>query len=671
MKKIILLTFVIIGLTIINSCKKNKEQEPIPTTVPNKDVTAEKTNVKTYEIINIIAHENLANKYNATFGTATIELLKTSDSTLTFYVPDIAEGEANLKFELATIKFSITKTPEVNPNQLVTDLLLRYDSRISAFSPLTPEEEAEIDSMEIFSGEIKKVFNSLTEEQKRQTALFYEANKEVFKSFSDNVFSRLDAPNSFKQSYNQSDCPKTNYKSFYDCTSANLSTSYSEFKETSKAFVGMISMATVAGGVGLKLSAFGPLAWGATAFGVALPMGVAVYLGAAEVWPVWVKLKNNTYDYLKAPWIFSEELFNNINTEFSNESYADLNLDAGFRTLNSGDGDATPNTGKFIKSLSSLNNYWEKVSSLFGKLPPFQTIKNNVTLTKDEITISNISNPNVQYQGNIGQSVRFKSLSGNEEIFNYKITVSKEGFVEEKTMAGKILAAESIEISSITVFPNKLFSNETSGFIHSNSIDLEINVLGTPKEFAIVPNSRTPLENDWISTIPIQNKITYNYQASFNDMTSPGVWDLIVYIKSGGKITNKPFKVRYTTIVPHISVIDNAGTTTSAVSGIPSSLVITDVFIHTYIAYYEELLGQCSATNSFSSLTMMYKNGTGNGIAPFPSKTYGRVRFYDIDGTLIEELSPAPFAFYKRRCVSKGDNMYHLKIAYAEICYSN
>ena len=238
-------------------------------------------------------------------------------------------------------------------------------------------------------------------------------------------------------------------------------------------------------------------------------------------------------------------------------------------------------------------------------------------------------------------------------------------------MAGKILAAESIEISSITVFPNKLFSNETSGFIHSNSIDLEINVLGTPKEFAIVPNSRTPLENDWISTIPIQNKITYNYQASFNDMTSPGVWDLIVYIKSGGKITNKPFKVRYTTIVPHISVIDNAGTTTSAVSGIPSSLVITDVFIHTYIAYYEELLGQCSATNSFSSLTMMYKNGTGNGIAPFPSKTYGRVRFYDIDGTLIEELSPAPFAFYKRRCVSKGDNMYHLKIAYAEICYSN
>lgn len=435
-----LLLLLFIGTAAIYSgCKKEKPEDNNPGTTNNNGITAEKTNVKTFEIINLKVNQTLSDKYNATFGSTAIELLKTSDSTLTFYVPDVTEGAYALKFELADINFNVTKTPEVNADQLVSVLFQNFDTKVSELNPVTNEEKSEVDSMNIFKQEILKVFNSLTEEQKRQTALFYEANKEVFKSFSDNVQNNFDAPTSLGK---QSDCPRTDYKTFYDCTSANLANSYSNFKSSSREFVRMIAMAGAMGGVALKMSALGPVALGITAVGMSLPLSMAIYLGAVEVWPAWVKLRNDTYEYLKAPWIFREELFNSIQTEYGNDSYTDLNLDAGFRTLKSGDGDVTQNTGTFISALSSLNTYWEKLSSLFGKLPSFQSNQKNVTLTANEIKITNISNPYVKLFEQDGEKVKFKSTTGNEETFTYNIKVNKEGFVEEKTVDAKVLAGD-------------------------------------------------------------------------------------------------------------------------------------------------------------------------------------------------------------------------------------
>src|SRR5690606_12434708 len=115
MRKVLIITLAL-ALITFNSCKNEDENF-----VPKKDVVAQKRNVRTYEIVNIIAHENLACKYSGTFGSVAVELLKTSDSTLTFYVPDVATGEAQLKFDLATIDFNVTKTQEINSDQLITN----------------------------------------------------------------------------------------------------------------------------------------------------------------------------------------------------------------------------------------------------------------------------------------------------------------------------------------------------------------------------------------------------------------------------------------------------------------------------------------------------------------------------------------------------------------------
>ncbi len=449
MKKIILVIFFTLGLTTINSCKKNKEQ-PVPNNqepVTNKIVTAEKTNVKTYEIINLIAHENLANKYSATFGSDTIELIKTSDSTLTFYVPDIAAGEVSLKFDLATIKFNVTKTVEINATQLIKNYTQKFDTQVSLLNLSTPDEIAEVNSLKQYKQEVISLFNSLTNDQKREAVMFYEANKEIFQSFANSTFSNLNASTTMKL---QSDCPRTDFKSFYGCTAENLGNAAVGLKNASKEFVEMLVLA----GVSAYLA---PASFGLTAFGTSLALGTAGYLLITELSPAALHFKNSLYPFLNANWVFSKALFQTTNEVFQDQINTSLNLTPKFRSLTLNDGNINSGIGYFISTMTSLSEYWNKLNAIFGNLPTYKNTEESTTLATNEVSISNISNSNVQYQSNTGQSVKFKSLSGNEENFTYKISVSKEGFVEEKTLTGKVLAVTALSIS--TAIPGSITSN--------------------------------------------------------------------------------------------------------------------------------------------------------------------------------------------------------------------
>jgi len=436
MKKITILILATISLTTINSCKKEKN-DPIPT--PNKDVTAEKTNVKTYEIINLISHKSLADKYNATFGSIAIELLKTSDSTLTFYVPDIAEDEASLKFDLATIKFNVTKTTEVNASQLITNLTQNFDEQVSSLNPSTPDEIAEVNGLNQYKQEVISLFNSLTDDEKRQTVLFYEANKDIFKSFANSTFTNLDASTTMRM---QSECPRTDFKSFYGCTAENLGDAAIGLKNASKEFLKMLALA----GISAYLA---PASFGLSAFGTTLALGTAGYLLITEVRPAAIHFKHSLFPFLNANWIFSKALFQATTEVFQDQVSTSLNLTPKFRSLTSNDGNVNSGSGYFISAMTSLSEYWNKLTAIFGNFPTYKNTEEPTTLTTNEISISNISNSNVQYLGNTGQSVKFKSLSGNEENFSYNIRVSKEGFVEEKTVTGKVISRP--QLVSVTI----------------------------------------------------------------------------------------------------------------------------------------------------------------------------------------------------------------------------
>lgn len=429
--KMLILYFVLIFMPIglFNSCSK-KDIDKI-------EVNAEKTDIKTYEIISLNAKGNLLDKYKATFGDSAIELYKTSDSTLTFYVPDVAEGDYYLDFDLAKILFKVTKTQEVDASNLVTSISQTFISRVNALYPTTAEEIAEVSSMNNFKREVISLFLSLSSKQKRETALFYEANKDVFKSFSSNVYTNLNASSLFKD---QSNCPRTNFRIFYGCTADNLGLAAIDLKNSSREFLKMLLLA----GASAYLA---PASFGLSATGTILALGTAGYLYIIEVRPALYKFKKSLYPFIGANWILTKAIFSAKKQDFTNNINSDLQLNATLHSIGNNDAYVGVETSNFINSLNLLNKYWVRLTEVFGSTPAYANTEEPITLLTQDISLTNISNPNVQLVSQQGEQVKFKSLSGNSETFNYHIKVSKQGFVEEKDiMNARLLVNHLLEV---------------------------------------------------------------------------------------------------------------------------------------------------------------------------------------------------------------------------------
>lgn len=447
MKKIRMLVIAILGLALMNSCKKENESDSdsnVTNPVPTGSLKPEKTDVKTYEIINLTVAKNLADKYIASFGSQSIELLKTSDSTLTFLVPEIAPGNVTLKCDLGTINFNILKTSEISTNQLFTSLNQNFDWQIGELQTSTPDQTQDINRIIQYKQEVVSMWNSLTDEQKRQAGLFYEANKEIFKTFSNSAYSILDASTTMKS---QSTCPRTDFKTFYGCTAENLGDAANGLKLATKKFLEMVGMAGAMAGVAYSTSVLGPVAWGITAVGISLPAGAAAYLLVMEIAPAAAHLKQALIPFLEANWIFSKALFISAAQVFSDQAYINMNLMPKFRSLTASDGNVNSGSAYFINAMISLKENWNKLTAVFGNFPSFRNKEESATLSSTEVSISNISNSNVQYLGNNGQAVKFKSLSGKEEKFSYTIKVNKQGFSEEKTISATLSVVTDFQLT--------------------------------------------------------------------------------------------------------------------------------------------------------------------------------------------------------------------------------
>jgi hypothetical protein len=185
----------------------------------------------------------------------------------------------------------------------------------------------------------------------------------------------------------------------------------------------------------------GLIAWAApAAVGLYAPTTVyATYLFMTDVLPAAKHFVNSTQPFLEANWIFGQALFLSIVAVYNDQTLTDLKLLPKFRSLTSSDGLLTPACNFFIKSYANVSQSWNRLPSIFGSLPSYKNTDSVVTLATSDISISNISNPNVQLVSRSNQSVQFKTTSGKEESFTYTIQVNKQGFTETSTVSGKVL----------------------------------------------------------------------------------------------------------------------------------------------------------------------------------------------------------------------------------------
>jgi hypothetical protein len=446
MKKTLLLTIALCTLTNILSCKKETENEPV------NEITAEKTNVSTYELVDLIIHGDFQDKFSGTIGTAEVLLIKTSDSTLSFLMPDIPAGEAILKFELASIRFNVTQTPEVDMDQLVNSIFEEFDTQVSGMSATTPEELAEIDSMNQFKNRTLALINSLNAEQRRMTGFLYEANKDMLDSFVASSSSLFKGSTNAKAIDNE--CPNTDFRSKYTCYGCIIGDQAASLNEEISGLRNFLQ--------GIEFEDGNPL------ISTLDPLLSAIYLKFSKNISYIHSFHNNLKLFLNTKWILSDEIFYSIPGTFISDDFTPLNLDGRFRTVDSVKDNSLLNcynpsgpaiqSNNFFQNIENLKETWlfyriplrfpdyvkasEPTSIIYG-----QNVEISVISNTEKVILKDFN------QGNSGLELKFKSLSGEDENFTFKIKVTKEGFSERKEISAIVSARQvvtTLEVINIT-----------------------------------------------------------------------------------------------------------------------------------------------------------------------------------------------------------------------------
>lgn len=430
--KRIKLGILMVALWGLNSCKNNKESDNLSSTL-----TVTTTDVNAFEIVSILLQTDFSDKHSGSFDDQKIDLLKTSDTTLSFMIPDVKPGKHWLKTEFGNIEFTVISNKVVVASETIGALSSNFDVKIGEFNPVDSDGLALKDSLIKRKIETINLFNSLSEKDKQLACQIYEANIQPVNDCNIAINNLINAETVLRRG-GQSDCPTTDYKGFYDCTANNLGTAAMEIKPIARKFIEMLGCAGAMYLTAQGMSALGPAAIGIAAVGISVPMALATYMLFVDLAPAVGKLWNAAGPFLKANWILSKEMFNNANTDFMDDVATSLKLKPAFQSLSATTVNVTAGTVYYHNAMNALNGYLIKLKALFGESPTYQNSSEPTTLNSNEIDVSNISNSNVQFVGNSGEALRFKSLSGQEESFNYKITVNKEGFSVSSNLSGTV-----------------------------------------------------------------------------------------------------------------------------------------------------------------------------------------------------------------------------------------
>jgi hypothetical protein len=426
----VLLLFIS-ALAMILSCKKDGSS-----ILDNENwLIAPKTEVKTYETVNLVSYNKLQDRYKATFGGVDVDLIKTSDTTLTLWIPNVNEGENLLTIGTKSIRFKVSKTAKVDNNNLISTILKDFDAQIVTLKASTPEDIEDVKNIRAYKDEVFRFINSLSEEQKNTMVLFYEANKGVVETFSTGIFSTFDAPTTLRS---QSKCSRAEDLPFFDCTSETVNDGINQL-DTYVTKMSKIAVATsvITGAVNIfSANLVIPVAIANPIIGAGI-LG-AIYLFRVKGMPALKTFNKSLDSFLSSTWIPKVSVPTAI-TEFKDKVSSSLNIVAKIRALKNTDINIKPNINAFIEKMPSLKESWNKFNlNPFSKLSSFKDAEESFDLDNKTLKISNISNSKVRLVEQNGQSLKFESTSGKDETFNFKTIITKGGFVEEKTLSAKV-----------------------------------------------------------------------------------------------------------------------------------------------------------------------------------------------------------------------------------------
>ncbi|PCJ91597.1 MAG: hypothetical protein COA50_16300 [Flavobacteriaceae bacterium] len=520
MRKITLIILTLFCISLFTTCKKDDSpSEPDQVVESINQGSVENSNVHPFEFVSITKTSSIILKesYNATFGGKVVQLNRVTDSTLVFVIPEIESGKYDLTLDLGSLQFNVTKTTVANEEALISNVFTTFDDQIEALSIPAPNE---LETSTSFKNEVMTLYNSLSTVQKEEVALFYQANKDIFKAFKENVSTIYDAPTTLVRKGNQSECPKTDFKEFYSCTAKNLASSSVQLGASLKEMAEIIAYATALGLLSKSILVLGPAAVGLVAVGTTLVIVTAIYVLITEVIPAVTGLFSKLSEFLYSNWVLTKATFLVLTAEFSSGIENALNIDARFRAIRSTDAEVSPETSLFLNSYNQLQSAWGDFAKLMGEIPSFEDTEESVELETEDITISNISNSNVQLVSQNGENVKFKSLSDNEESFSFDITVNKEGFTQSETVNAIV---KEVAFNYQGTWINRFYLESDGSLYQDDRIIFDANGESPSREYNIFRRNEGWMVEDSPS------KMTYSDGRLVLDYISYGIsWSFIV-----------------------------------------------------------------------------------------------------------------------------------------------
>lgn len=426
--KLTLMIFLV--LAINPGCEKEDEG------LGESGFNVENTNVKTFETVSVvIPHRNLEDLYSGEFGEQNIQLNKFNDSTLVFVVPFLESGIYNLKTELGEIDFNVQKIAIPSSGEVIDNVFKSFDNEITTLANTSKDA---LDRITLFKKGVMEMYLSLTPEQKQEVAAIYAANKSSNNSLNISLLNGLDGPTTRRGS--QSDCANNseNNMEFYTCSGDVLASITSKMHATILA-----NRKLLIAGAGASAILLSNPATALVGLGIgSVTLAVAAYIAYTELLPKWEKLNAGITAYLNKPWVLTKNVFSKVNTKFTSNLDQSLNLEQRFETLKANDFGISNGISKFITNMQGISTIWYKISSVFGDLPVYNDFKESFEFEDNEVEVEVVDNVNVEVVKINGDKVRFKSTSGKDEEFTFKVSVNKEGFthfenIEEVTVSGQ------------------------------------------------------------------------------------------------------------------------------------------------------------------------------------------------------------------------------------------
>jgi hypothetical protein len=439
MKKIILIIAFILGITIIDSCKKDEATkiEPI-------SLSTEKSQYAPYEIVIIKPGENIFSAIAQSGKIKGVDVeLTIYENTAAFVLPDFENGTYNLTFSLGDkyyeVPVNVTALQNIstadtyfsemqtNMNDNISDL----NDHIAALQTRegnTADVQALQNDLVFFQNQLNSYtsrYNSLSSEEKKVFAKTIAANKTT-----------LDEYNSLTANFNQSASTLTvrDYET-------EVEISMGKFVASVIYTAGHIPF-ILAGGKVAAASAGNP--------GVILALGVVVTSFMVNVVSTATMAQNLTIKSLK-PYEFINESGQKV---FQKGVETVESAQAKYRSLvNSDGGNSTIST--IVETYNSLkdkyNNFRNSLPSILRPSYVIASLKNTFTSTTRSvhnkyINITNVNNPNVTLQKIVQSdgSLTLKATTDatTDQTFTYDVEYTNSNFASnlKKTVNAKVLA---------------------------------------------------------------------------------------------------------------------------------------------------------------------------------------------------------------------------------------